>query len=268
MRDRAAVAPRPYDLLADVYDRWLSGDAAAVPCLAFYLDELRDRATPVLELGVGTGRISLALANSGMDVVGLDASMKMLRRLQASRAAGQPSRGAVKTICGSFERLPFAAGTFAAVILPMRTIGHLVDDPGRRAMFSEVARVLQPGGCFVFDHYNLDRRWAEAYDGRPRLMYAGPGDAGKDTALLIWDRYDYDFRARMLHCTVRIEELRPGAEVRSASNVEFDFRWFEVNEIHDQAAEAGFSIEHCWGSFDRTPFSGDAEHMIFVLRKN
>ncbi len=269
MTHLTALGPPLYDLLSGVYDRWLTGDEAAQPCLAFYVDELRDGAGPVLELGVGTGRISRALSSAGVGVVGLDASMEMLRHGRAAQRADQPpptSDGAA-AVCGLFERLPFAGGAFATVILPMRTLGHLVDQLHRSAMFDEVARTLRPGGRFVFDHYNLDRGWAEEHDGRPRLMYAGPGDVGEDTALLIWDRYDYDFDARILHCTVLMEEVRAGSTLQSSSSVEFDFRWFEVGEIHEQAAEAGLAVERCWGDFDRTLFSSDAEHMIFVLRK-
>jgi SAM-dependent methyltransferase len=266
------TAPEPplYDLLSGFYDRWLTGDDAAQPCLAFYVDELRDDTGPVLELGAGTGRISRALADAGIAIVGLDASMKMLRHGRAPQGADRPpppTFGVATAVCALFECLPFADGAFTTVILPMRTLGHLVDSLHRCAMFDEVARTLRAGGRFMFDHYNLDRGWAEEHDGRPRLMYAGAGDAGDDSALLIWDRYDYDFDARTLHCTVLTEEVRPGLLLRSTSSVEFDFRWFQVDEIREHAAQAGFAVEQCWGDFDRTLFKTASEHMVFVLRK-
>jgi SAM-dependent methyltransferase len=264
------VQPTIYDGIASIYDRWLTGDEAAQPCLEFYLDEMSDEAGPVLELGIGTGRISQGLAGEGItNVVGIDASMEMLRRSRSAQSVNKSatSPAVARAVCGLFERLPFADRSFTAVVLPMRTLGHLVDPLSRRAMFAEVNRILLPGGRFVFDHYNFDRTWAEAHDGCWRLMYAGQADGSEDTALLIWDRYDYNFDAKTLHCTVLAEEARPLTAPLSAISVEFDFRWFEKQEIDQHAIEVGLVIEQCWGGFDRAPFGRDSEHMVFVLRK-
>ena len=92
---------------------------------------------PILEVGVGTGAVALALQQTGLDVLGVDLSPAML-----SKAADRlGSRVAVADV----HRLPFAtgsmAGTYATWLL------HLVADPG--AVLAEVARVLRPGGTFV-----------------------------------------------------------------------------------------------------------------------
>jgi SAM-dependent methyltransferase len=251
-----------YDRLAGIYDRWLTGDESATPCLEFYVDELAGAPGPVLELGVGTGRISRALAAAGTAVLGLDVSSEML---DVARVALAEQRAAL--VCGRFEALPLAADSFDTVILPMRTVGHLVDPAVRTAAFAEAGRVLRAGGRFVLDHYQLDERWARAQDRKPRLMYAGPAHGLQDRALLIWDRYDYDFEARLLRCTVQMDEVGPTAAERSTMDVEFSFRWFGPEEIEKHASDAGLSIESCWGDFDRTPLRPDSDQMIFVLRK-
>jgi SAM-dependent methyltransferase len=259
-----------YDDLASVYDRWLSGDEAAGPCLDFYLSELRDETGPVLELGVGTGRIGRALAAAGVATVGLDVSAGMLaraRRAVVTSPAGLPATGRPTFVRGVFQRLPFATGSFAAVILPMRTVGHLVNASDRRDTFAEVARVLRPGGRFVLDHYQLDRDWAEAHDGRARLMYAGPAEGREDAALLIWDRYDYDFAGQSLHCTVCVEEVGPGGNLRTTATIAFDFRWYGVAELVALANAAGRAVRSRWGDFSRAPLRPGSDHLILVLRK-
>jgi SAM-dependent methyltransferase len=205
------------------------------------------------------------LASSGVDIVGIDVSLLMLRRA----ACGWPNRSETRPriACGEFGRLPFRSSSFSTVIMPMRTLGHILDLQGRRAVFAEVYRVLQLDGRFVLDHYNLDEAWAKEHNGVPQLMHAGPADDDRSSALLIWDRYDYDFEARTLHCTVRIEEVGPSPMRISASSVEFDFRWFSASEIADLASWANLAVESCWGDFQRGPFTEKAEDMIFVLRK-
>jgi len=136
----AVVRTEPlYDRLAGVYDRWLSGDEAAAACQDFYRGQLAGERSSVLELGCGTGRICRALAGDGVPITGLDLSMSMLR---AGATAG------ARLVRGDFTRLPFADAAFAAVLLPMRTVGHLTADDQVAAAFAEVTRVLRPGGRF------------------------------------------------------------------------------------------------------------------------
>jgi len=261
-----AEAPAVYDRLAAVYDRWLSGDETAAACLEFYRGVLPAEDRDVLELGCGTGRIAAALAEDGRRrVVGLDGSMAMLE-LARSRLAAADLAGEARLVAGQLDLLPFEAETFDAVLLPMRTIGHVLEVDERLACFREVARVLRPGGRFVLDHYQLDRGWAERHDGVPRLMYAGPGDAPA-SALNIWDRYDYDFPCRRLRCTVRLQVASPVSAVVSVDVVTFDFAWFEVQDVVALGAAAGLTLESCWGSFDREPFDAGADEMVFVFRK-
>jgi SAM-dependent methyltransferase len=260
---RRDADPPLYDSLADVYDRWLSGDDAAEPCLRHYRRHLADVTGPVLELGVGTGRISAALDDLGIDVFGLDVSGAMIRRALAAWPAGGR-----RMVQGRFEQLPFAARTFESVVLPMRTVGHLTTGKAQAAAFGEVARVIRPGGRFHLDHYQIDREWAQRHDGKPRLMYAGPADANLSAALLIWDRYDYDFSARMLHCTVRIDVRDVDVAVARSSRIEFDFRWFDAEELIGLATGAGFAVADCWGDFVGAPLTADSEHIVLALQRS
>lgn len=254
-------ATRPHDHLVDVYDRWLAGDESADLCLDFYLQRLSDTRGLVLELGVGTGRITNGLADRGVRVIGLDHALPMLRQTRGSRSPGFPG-----LVQGRFQHLPFRQA-FSTVICPMRTIGHLLTQAERRMTFLEVSRVLEPGGCFIFDHYNIDMDWARAHNGRPRIMHAGPDTAREDAAILIWDRYDYDFPGKQLHCTVTIEQVGIGGELHSSRCVEFEFRWFSYEEIHDLAIDTGFAVEDCYGDFAGSQFTKRSEDMVWVLRK-
>src|SRR5439155_1020155 len=86
-----AVMSSPYDSIADLYDPW---SASVVEDVAFYLEEARRSGGPVVELGVGTGRIAVPLAADGIRVIGVDSSRRMLdvcARRAAPASSSTPS---------------------------------------------------------------------------------------------------------------------------------------------------------------------------------
>jgi SAM-dependent methyltransferase len=97
------------------------------------------RGKDVLELGCGAAQWSIALAEDGARPVGIDLSTKQLRH--ARRAAG-----ALPLVQGSAEELPFADASFDVVFCDHGAMGFA--DPDRTV--PEAARVLRPGGRFVF----------------------------------------------------------------------------------------------------------------------
>ncbi len=98
------------------------------------------RGERLLELGVGTGRLALPLAEEGLDVYGVDLSWNMLEVLRKKDAEGR-----VRPIQGDIVALPFASASFAAVLIVH--VLHLVG-AWRRAL-EEAVRVLRPGGVLI-----------------------------------------------------------------------------------------------------------------------
>ncbi|HZO87805.1 MAG TPA: class I SAM-dependent methyltransferase [Chthonomonadaceae bacterium] len=110
----------------------------------------------LLDAGVGTGRFALPLARLGVPVVGVDISLKMMRRLEAKRAgeerAGTPLP--LRLVQGDLRRLPFASGAFGAVLIVH--ILHLIVD--WREVLAEIRRVLAPGGVLLLGQEGSGRR--------------------------------------------------------------------------------------------------------------
>jgi 2-polyprenyl-6-hydroxyphenyl methylase / 3-demethylubiquinone-9 3-methyltransferase len=132
------------------------------PRLEFYLRELGDpRGRLVLDAGCGGGLVARGLAGAGAVVTGLDLSPGCLR--VARRAAA----GRFHPAAGRLERLPFAAGSFDAVVAA-DVLEHIADLP---AVVAEVARVLRPGGSFLFDTINRTAwAWFTALFGAERVV--------------------------------------------------------------------------------------------------
>lgn len=136
--DRSAVF---YDLATqdDDYDRWVG----------LYADLLREHGTPghrLVDLGCGTGKASLRLAAYGFHVTGVDLSPEMLRVARA-----KPGAARVRLVTGDLRHLPGGLGPFDVAVTFGEPLNYLENENELLAAFSGVARLLTPGGLFVFD---------------------------------------------------------------------------------------------------------------------
>lgn len=137
-----------YDLLTEQANRQISGD------IAFYIDCAERFGSPVLELGVGTGRIACALAEAGHKVVGLDRSKGML---DAARKKSEARVDAVRKKLDLIEAdiTAFALDrTFPLALIPFSTYQHLITPGQQRACLSAVHRHLDKGGHLVLDVFD------------------------------------------------------------------------------------------------------------------
>ena len=132
---------------ADVYDEWygevsdLDGTLDSVVALA--------NGGPVLELGIGTGRLALPLAARGVEVHGVDASPAMVARLRA-----KPGGGDVPVTIGDFADVqPSVPGGFSVILAAYNTLFNLMTADAQRQCFTNAARRLHPGGVFVVEAF-------------------------------------------------------------------------------------------------------------------
>src|SRR4051794_4641976 len=128
-----------FDRAAAFYDstRVLAPETAAAQT-RLLVEALSGTAGPVLEVGIGTGRVALPLVAAGVPVVGVDLSPAMLARLRAK----DPS---VPVVVGDATRLPVADRSVGGAVLAH--VLHLVAD--WRVVIAEVERVLRPGGVLL-----------------------------------------------------------------------------------------------------------------------
>ena len=137
----------PYDHIARLYDPWSASVTEDVP---FYLAEARKVAPgPVVELGVGTGRIAVPIAAEGIRVIGVDSSRRMLE-VCAERAALAGAAWSIDLRLGDLRQPPVAERV-PLVLCPFRSYLHLADDGERRQALRAARRLLRPGGRLVFD---------------------------------------------------------------------------------------------------------------------
>src|SRR5918996_2593691 len=119
-------------------------DPAVVEPVVGFLAELAGGGR-ALELGIGTGRIALPLAERGVPVHGIELSRAMVAQLRA-----KPGGEEIGVTVGDFATTT-ADGTFAVAYLVFNTIMNLTTQDAQVACFRNVAAHLEPGGCFVVE---------------------------------------------------------------------------------------------------------------------
>jgi SAM-dependent methyltransferase len=134
------------EAIADVYDEWY-GDVSDVAGTVATIAGLAGGG-PVLELGVGTGRLALPLAATGLEVHGVDASPAMVARLRS-----KPGGGAVRVLVADFSvAVPRVPGGFAVAFAGFNTFLNLTTDHAQRSCLSLLADAVRPGGHVVIEH--------------------------------------------------------------------------------------------------------------------
>jgi SAM-dependent methyltransferase len=226
-----------YDQIARIYDPWSRTVVEDVP---FYLEEAQRSGGPVLELGVGTGRIAVPIAASGIDVVGVDLSTGML---EVARERADLAGAAVDLRHGDM-RDPPVEGRFPLVLIPFRSLLHMETDSDRRAVLRVVRRLLAPEGRLIFDVFAPDAE--DIAETQGRWLEREPG---------IWERADWNDATRTLILRVR------GAD----GEAEMSLAWLSVPEWRGLLADEGFELDALYGWFDRSPWSG-GEDSIWVCR--
>jgi SAM-dependent methyltransferase len=115
------------DRFADVYDRWYADVSDVDGCVSRVAELAGDG--PVLELGVGSGRLAIPLARRGVEVHGLDASRAMLDRL-----AAKPGGELVRTVLGDMAEIALDdPPPFAVVLVAFNTLFNLTTEAAQRA---------------------------------------------------------------------------------------------------------------------------------------
>lgn len=252
-----------YDRFADIYQVWTDTAASTHANLAFYVDAYVNDAGPVVELGVGDGRIAVAAAAKGQPVIGVDLSTAMLERCRLrAEAAGVSHR--LTLINGDFRhfQLDQPAGLIA---LPYHSLGHLVAIADKREAIARVFSQLRPGGRFIFDDFLM----TPALVGHMRQVQLRAEyrlTSGADA--LLWVTSLVDEAAQSIRVVTWEDELDAEGVLARRRYRRLSLSWLEPSQARAVLIDAGFEIESCFGSFDRTPFSDATAHeQIWIARR-
>ncbi len=198
-----------------------------------------------LELGIGTGRIALPLAQRGIPVHGIELSKAMAAKLRA-----KPGGEDIGVTIGDFATTA-VDGTFSVAYLVFNTIMNLTTQAAQVACFRNVAAHLEPGGCFVVEV------------GVPSLRLLPPGETlhAFDASETHWGIDEFDVATQGL--TSHHFELVEGRVER----VSIPFRYVWPAELDLMAQLAGMSLRERWSGWKREPFTSESRKHVSVWEK-
>jgi len=242
---------RGWDTYAQFYD-WENARTLGRRDVGFWRRFAASAGGPVLELGAGTGRVTVPLARAGIDIIGLDRSAQMLARLtRRSRR--------MRVVRGDIRALPFREQTFDAVIAPYGVLQSLITPRDLTAALAAVARVLPPGGGFGLDLVPDVATWKE-YTNQQRLR--GRAGAAK---LTLFETVRRDRKRRL----TMFEERFVVRRGRHSREYRFDlvFRTLTMPGMTRLLRRSGFAIDATLGDYRGGPWHAGADVWIILAKK-
>jgi SAM-dependent methyltransferase len=249
---------RGWDAYAAFYD-WENAQTVQRRDVLFWQRLAAASGGPVLELGCGTGRITVPVARGGVHVIGIDRSEPMLERAAAKLRRGRLARH-VSLIRGDIRHLPFRRARFPLVMAPYGILQSLTRDPDLAATLESVARVLSKGGRFGIDLVPDLPRWSE-YDARRTLS----GRMGRKTTVSLVESVTQDRARGLTIFDQRYIATRGG--VRRRHDFSLTFRTLSIRQMTRRLEHAGFRIDAVLGDYRGGPWDARADVWVILARK-
>lgn len=243
------------DRFAEVYDDWYA-DVTDVDATVARLAALASGRGPILELGIGTGRLALPLARLGFDVRGVDASTAMVERLRA-KPGGAALPVAVADLAAftppARPEDPADGARFGLAFVAYNTLFNVADPEGQDACVATVAAALAPEGRFVVEAF----------------VPPDPDTAGHDSVAV------RDLTTSRVVLSVARHD--PAAQTMTGQFVDitedgirlrpWHLRYLRPTQLDALADRHGLVLEDRWADWARAPFDDDARAHVSVYRR-
>ncbi|MSQ15410.1 MAG: class I SAM-dependent methyltransferase [Dehalococcoidia bacterium] len=226
-----------------------------------YLNFAQRTGSPVVELGVGTGRLALALADAGYRVVGIDQSKEMLDICRAKL----PGSGAhlVELALGDIREFKIDE-KFNLAICAANSFGHLLSRSDQRAALGCTKALLAADGLLLLDVDNPERRLAVEREGEIVLEWIKTSPkTGKKVMKLVSSYFEHP--KQLQHFTFIYDEVdNTGAVSRTIAS--FALRYNFRAELELLLESEGYLVEAVYGGYFLEEFDQDSDRIIVIAR--
>ncbi len=248
-----------YDSWVDIYDLLYSGFTEDIQ---FYVDEALTAKGTVLELGCGTGRVSLPIALQGVNLTCLDISRGMIgaleRRIDASSDLSQPLR----IVHGDMRNFSFNE-KFDLIIIPFRSFLCLLSVEDQVRTLINIKRHLSNKGKLILNFFVPDLQTMNQEGDLSNHLFdvTDPKTGGR---LVVWNQTKCNMHTQILDTRLIIEILNNDDVMTKRLYRDLQLRYVYRWEMYHLLRYCGYNMIDLYGDFNRTSFDGESEEMIWI----
>ncbi|HYU78279.1 MAG TPA: class I SAM-dependent methyltransferase [Vicinamibacterales bacterium] len=219
---------------------------------------------PVLELGAGTGRVTLAIAEAGVRIHALDASEAMLDALRTKLATRSHDVRARVTLVAADMRTFALPERFALVIAPFRAFLHNITDEDRIACLERVRQHLRPDGRFAFNVFHPSLEYMAQHAGPLAGVWrwAGTYSLPAGGFVLRSEANRYDTVRQIVQSQHRYDEYAADGVLTRTSLHRLELAYLYPADIRRLLTQAGFKQIAIGGGFSARDFSRDDDELV------
>ena len=219
----------------------------------FYLALAREIGGPVLDVGCGTGRLTIAMAEAGLDVTGLDVTPEML-----DRARGKSEHLDIEWVLGDARTMQ-QGRKYRLITMTSHGFQHLLTDEDIGAFLGRAREHLLDDAYLAFETRNYAARSFGGSE-EPALWKTVEDTEGRHVDILFGSTYDPESEIEHLVGERFVRET--GERYRSTTNL----RYIDVEDLNRMLTDHGFEIVHQYGDWAKGPLGADQPEVVSICR--
>lgn len=222
-----------------------------------------------MELGCGTGRSLIPIAQAGVEIVGLDRSQPMLD-IAYRKISGLDMRTRESITLLQGDMRTFSIGQqFGIITVPNRSFSHLVNTEDQEQALDRVRGHLIDGGRFIFNIFDPNMEWIvedRKFPESPLRKHTEFIHPASGNTVFVWVTRNYNLEHQIIKQDYLFDEMDASGKVVERSYSSLTLRFSYRYEIQHLLELSGFQVENLYGDFNRNPFRHGAEQ-IWLTRK-
>ncbi|MQG18695.1 MAG: class I SAM-dependent methyltransferase [SAR202 cluster bacterium] len=250
-----------YDKWADVYDlvySYVKDD------IGFFVKESKLCSGEILELGSGTGRITLPIAIAGCKITGIDFSSKMVALATQKASCVLPNSRNLTFLQKDMRDFDLQK-KFSRIFIPFRGFQSLLSVEDQASTLKAIKKHLEPDGKLIFSVFVPDILMiAEGYI--PLSHFRDVKDPITGETVSLWHEGQIDTYNQIMHIRLSGKSTYKKHKIIKDFDREFEIRYSFRWEIFHLLNRYGFKVEEIFGDFSSSPYDQDSTEMIWVAK--
>ena len=230
--------------------------------LPFYMKYAQLITRPILEVGSGSGRLTIPLARAGLEVTALDSSSSMLAKLESRlRSESKEVQDRVSIVCANAQMMELSK-QYELIIVPFYTFNYFLTSEAQIAVLKRLLSHLSQTGRLLLDVFVPHKR---IKDCPPEpVLRVDTLDSQTGQKIRGWNAYRMDTQNQLEIRRHTFETISPDGRI-SKKEFSTQRRYFFKSELEKLFSKHGFHVEAVFAGYDERPADDKSEQLMFVM---